>query len=358
MTGPDDAVRAEHARWAGILEKAKDSFLADPPPLRPWAAIIVPKAAQNARWMGVARTWPDRLTAPLQIGPMTLTSVPTWVTQAHPHPDDISVMLGVGYWPILVTGNAPGYFRAGARQAAGRDLLLLQQLLTLVTARSWQRGRQPWLMERENEEEDFLAHWLEGMAGWSLGDQMPAPEPTTLALPEWLDEAWRKVTAARRFPNALAAYGRAFEHFTEDISSDAGARFVAVVEALAGTRSPSQAKEEVRDFLVAADKSSSLTTKEAEQAAEHLLMYELRSSTVHTGRLHGPEALGGLELGMVSADGDPSRTHHMMTGNLQHLCRNMLIHQLGGPLHSADPILRELKEIQSGVITLAPPMPK
>ncbi|WP_307125813.1 hypothetical protein [Streptomyces sp. B1I3] len=61
---------------------------------------------------------------------------------------------------------------------------------------------------------------------------------------------------------------------------------------------------------------------------------------------------------MLSADGDPSRTHHLMTGVLQHLGRDILIHDLGGPAHAPEAILQELDGIRSGWITIGPPIPK
>lgn len=357
VTGPNDLVHEEKPRWRAVLASALQEFRSDPPQERPWAAILVPKAAQHARWYGRFRAWPDRLSEPVRIGPITLTSVPTWVSQPHPHPDDMSVALGVGYWPLLVTGTAPGYYRAGALQAAARDLLHLQWLLTVVTARSWQRGRQPHLMEPDDEAEDFLAHWLEGMSGWSIGEHLP-PRTTALELPGWLLGAWSKSLASRRYPHALSAYGRAFEHFTEESTSDAGARFAAVIEALSGTRTPTDAEKTAARHLLSAAAPGTLAEAEAMGAAKEILMYSIRSETVHTGRLHGPESLGGQSLGMVSADGDPSRIHHMMTGNLQHLCRNILVEELGGPVHDPEPILRELNDIRSGVIVLGPPIPR
>jgi hypothetical protein len=193
--------------------------------------------------------------------------------------------------------------------------------------------------------------------GPALAQQDYPPEPTIMALPTWLPNAWTAACNKRRLGHALSAYGRAFEHFTEEATSDAGARFAAVVEALSGTRSSADAKREVSNHLVTAARGH-LEQEETEKAAERILMYDLRSKTVHAGKLHGPDAFGGLPLGMVSANGDPSYTHQQMTGNLQHLCRDLLVHALGGPLHDPTPILERLAEIQMGVITIGPPVPK
>ncbi|MEU0702051.1 hypothetical protein ABZ513_14730 [Streptomyces bacillaris] len=358
LTGPREKVREERPRWRAVLATALETFRADPAPEHRWAAILIPKAAQLARWTGPLRTWPDRLETPVGVGPMTLTSVRTWVTQPHPHPDDTSIMLGVGYWPLLVTGQAPGYYRAGALQAAARDLLRLQWLLTLVTARTWQRGSQPCRMEPDSDTDDFTAQWLERMTRWSLREQLPAPDPMELNLPGWLQAAWEKSLTSRRCSNALSAYGRAFEYFTEEATSDAGARFAAVIEAITGTHSHSDATKTAAQYLLSATAPGTLTEPEAAQAAENILMYSFRHQTVHFGRLHGPESLGGMGLGMLSADGDPSRTHHMMTGVLQHLCRDILIHNLGGPAHAPEGLLQELDDIGSGWITIGPPIPK
>ncbi|MFY0511736.1 hypothetical protein ACOMD4_15310 [Streptomyces anulatus] len=357
LTGPRERIREEKARWRTVLMSALESFQADRAPERDWAAILIPKAAQLARWIGPLRAWPDRLTTPVGIGPMSLVSLPTWVTQPHPHPDDSSVMLGVGYWPLLVTGTAPGYFRAGALQAAARDLLRLQWLLTLVTARTWQRGTQPCLMEADGDTDAFTAQWLDRMTAWSFREQFPAPDAIELALPHWLPAAWDKSVASRRCSNALNAYGHAFGYFTEEATSDAGARFAAVIEAVTGTRTPSQAEKTAADHLLNAAAPDTLTESEATEGAKDILMYALRSETVHTGQLHGPESLGGMSLGMFSADGDPSYVHHMTTGVLQHLCRDILIQSLGGPTNDPSAILQGLDGIREGWMSIGPPLP-
>ncbi|WP_203181577.1 hypothetical protein [Streptomyces pratensis] len=64
-----------------------------------------------------------------------------------------------------------------------------------------------------------------------------------------------------------------------------------------------------------------------------------------------------MSLGMFSADGDPSYVHHMTTCVLQHLCRDILIRNLGGPTNDPSPILQGLDGIREGWMGIGPPLP-
>ncbi|UOX90651.1 hypothetical protein MUY14_08505 [Amycolatopsis sp. FBCC-B4732] len=260
----------------------------------PWTAIIGPGPERISGGT-------SRLTAEVSIGSMKLTSTDQVLVEP-----DLTQQRSLSSWgiqrsiPIRVSGSTRGYNWISASVPATRDLHTLCGLLSVVTDESLVVREVPAPTEWGERPVPASLPWYRP----SATDTFDLSAATALTLPEMLDSAWSRV---RQEPVLIAA----LDTYLEGIQaaprhpSLAAVSFVASVETVAGKLFKFERCESCKNRLRlgAAFKASLRKVVSEEEAAALDFVYNARSKTVHSGRLHGGETTPGvLFLGPWSQD--------------------------------------------------------
>lgn len=352
--GPPEEVTVQEQKWIDHVARAVRAFRNEPVPQRPWAAILGPVPEQAAHRLRLS-DWPEILTTAVTVGPMTVVSHPTWVCQACPSPADRSQLYVTGFWPTVVTGTVSAYTSPGALEAAADDLARLCQLLGLATDWRWTSWLLPNLIDGVTHER-LVDDWTMRMHSVWVNPR-PAPERQPLTVPDWVHAAWDNLIVSRdECAGGLAAYDAALGHLTEGRASDAGARFVAVLESFSS--GAENAKERLAQgidhaALYLSCKADKRQLSETDRRlAEEVVMPGRRHGTVHRGQRFGSDQRLNQPVGVVSINGHPARAYEWRVENLHRLCRALMLRRLGAPADDPDAIVAFHRELDEGVIVL------
>jgi hypothetical protein len=250
-----------------------------------------------------------------RIGPLTLTPggvlmhqmVPHGLAHTHRHGGLVHRS-----WPIYVEAEVTAFNWTNALGQAGRPLRRVNALLSLLWDGYWTLLEGPTTFAAADGRIQ-IPHVVFGAAGtlWEdkqfpLPDQERCREPR--ALPGGLDAVWRSLEEDQGLGDALDAYYEAVRLSGEHPSA-AYAAFVAAIEAVGSRSVPLTACACCEDCRIETGATrrfraalrTVLTSRQVKALAEEA--YALRSSTAHTGALHGLEANSGQhEFSMYRAD--------------------------------------------------------
>jgi hypothetical protein len=250
-----------------------------------------------------------------RIGSLTLTPGGVLMHQMVPsglaHPDRRGGLVHRS-WPVYVEAEVTAFNWTNAVGQAGRPLRRINALLSLLWDGYWTLLEGPTTFGVSSGRIE-IPHVVFGTAGtlWEdtafpLDDQERSRDPRTL--PGGLDEVWSALDRDPALSDALDAYYEAVRMQAEHPSA-AYAAFVAAIEAVGSRIEPLRPctccescrieTGAMRRFRAAL--GTVLTADQAKKLADKA--YALRSSTAHTGTLHGLEAQSGqYEFSMYSAD--------------------------------------------------------
>lgn len=196
--------------------------------------------------------------------------------------------------PLLVTGSSKGYEWDAARGTAARLLARLCALLTLA----WDDN---WLIREDPRPVDWgisvptSPAWLRG-AEWLRSVDHASRGGEAVEPPDWLGSGWDITSSDAVLEDALLVHaeGVRLHHAHPSFALTA---FVASIEAVVGARldKPEQCSScnQIKGSTQRFKKALALCVNEA--TAKRLEgVYGQRSGTVHRGRLHGAESVGGL----------------------------------------------------------------
>jgi hypothetical protein len=224
-------------------------------------------------------------------------------------------------------------------------------------ATDWRWGS--WLLPQLTDGvayEQLVDEWTTRMNSvWE--NPPPAPQVQTFALPDWVGNGWENIAAERgETASSLGAYDAALGHLTEGRASDAGARFVAVIESFSsGARNAKERLEQGIDhaaLYLSGKEDCRQLTEAGRHLAEAIVMPRQRHGTVHRGQRFGTDQRLNQPIGMLSINGNPAGTYEWRVENLHRLCRALMLRRLGAPADAPDAIIALHRDLNEGVIMI------
>ncbi|MEU8123576.1 hypothetical protein AB0C21_33090 [Spirillospora sp. NPDC049024] len=280
-TGKIDEPVAE--MWASAISKASDELGSKEK--HGWTALI----GQYPEKVG---TYTIRLADNGEVGGMSLTSTGSLIREPVQSMTPSFSTWGVrASVPILVRGASQGHDWDQAQTVAADTLNRLVGLLSLA----WDRRIEvresaaplAWGERRAPERIPYLSDDF----GLELDDK---PAATDVSLPDWLDDAWKKLEKQRKLGAALSTYMEGVR-IAEDHPSLALVAFISTIESISLMLFKKQKCPNCHNHMnVSAKFRETLRLAIGDhEAASLAATYSKRSKTVHESRLHGNELLPG-----------------------------------------------------------------
>jgi hypothetical protein len=201
-------------------------------------------------------------------------------------------------WPIIVEGQATGYNWHAAATTAGRNVHRLAALLSVAWWGCWVVRESPRLRADGEHLEIPERPW------WDAGSEPSGQDQTEgfdqQLAPDWLDQAWSILDSDRIIEDALLVHHEGLVLQQEGHDSMAMIAFVSSIEAIGAKLRKLERCPKCNTMTGSRDRFrralALVMPDEAERKALVSFVYDRRSDTAHSGRLHGTEAAAGTLL--------------------------------------------------------------
>ena len=280
---PEASVAEQIARSARLATEGLGDIGAE----HEWTAIV----GHSADRIGGME---KRLTAPGQVGPLAIASSGVAFVSPGREQPSMSGWSVHRSTPMIVSGRSRGYSWQAASLTAARELRTLCGLLSVAWDCDLEvlEGAAPleWGARRVPDRPPWYAE--------PSGLVEPAPEEAPgdpVAVPEWMDGAWRRVAASAQLTAAVDAYLEG-SYAAQRHPSLAVVAYTSSVETIADLlyKGPRCTECGGSTGIARAFRATIREVLDEAEAAQLDTVYKARSKTVHAGRLHGGETLPGV----------------------------------------------------------------